>query len=303
MSEDLNLITIKKIKTSAGEHDIDAKYLGGYTFEQIRGMVQGVAGTYVIGTSKSSENGYDDVVKSTSNTVTTTKSILNTLTGTTESYKLGDIILMEEVSDGVKVFDRWVSLVDGDNITLAVLETQVALHHHEVSSSKSTAITGVTPTSTTNTMATVGNNVDVVSSGAGSVVTSVSFDDTAGYDLEISVGTETDGVGHSHTVESHDHSVSIIPSDFVTETASAYTTLTTSTYTPHTHTTVNVAGVQSDGTDITYVTGGETETFIKSLTDSEQTTGNTVLTTGVNTDGLNTNAQSSTDVIDRKSVV
>lgn len=97
---DSNLITIKKIRTSAGDHLIDATYLGGYTFDDIRGMVQGVVGTYVIPISNSDKEGYNDVVKSTGSTTHTTKSILNGLTGSSEDYKLGDIILMEEESDG-----------------------------------------------------------------------------------------------------------------------------------------------------------------------------------------------------------
>jgi arginine repressor len=51
MADD-KLITIKKIRTTSGEHEIDARYLGGYTFEQIQGMVQGVSGTFVISETK-----------------------------------------------------------------------------------------------------------------------------------------------------------------------------------------------------------------------------------------------------------
>ena len=43
-----DLVTIKKIRTAAGDHLIDATYLGGHTFDQIQGMVHGVIDTYVI---------------------------------------------------------------------------------------------------------------------------------------------------------------------------------------------------------------------------------------------------------------
>ena len=53
---DNNLVTIKKIRTTAGDHLIDATFLGGYTFEQIQGMVQGVVGTFVISESKKKQS-------------------------------------------------------------------------------------------------------------------------------------------------------------------------------------------------------------------------------------------------------
>ena len=168
---DNNLVTIKKIRTTAGDHLIDATFLGGYTFEEIQGMVQGVVGTFVISESKNNVEGYEDVVKSTESTVDTTSSVLNALTGNTESYKVGDIILMEEVSDGEKIFDRWVSKVDGENITLAVLETQVAKHHHEIKSTTGSALVGYEVESTI-AVPTVGEAVTVLTGAAGDVLTS-----------------------------------------------------------------------------------------------------------------------------------
>ena len=49
-----DLVTIKKIRTAAGDHLIDATYLGGHTFAEIEGMVHGGIETYVIPLSKSS---------------------------------------------------------------------------------------------------------------------------------------------------------------------------------------------------------------------------------------------------------
>ena len=298
---DSNLITIKKIRTSAGDHLIDATYLGGYTFDDIRGMVQGVVGTYVIPISNSDKEGYNDVVKSTGSTTHTTKSILNGLTGYSEDYKLGDIILMEEESDGEKIFDRWVSAIDENgNITLAVLETQVATHHHTIDLSKGGALTGVSSTSTTtNAIPTVGAAVTVLDgSNAPTIVTSVEHDDNGSHSFELSGESGDGSIGHSHTVNSHDHSVSFTPSSLVGERIDAYTSLDTDTYIPHTHTTTTVAGVQADDDVLTYVTGGgNTDTFVKTLKDSQSTTGGETLTTGDNEVGLSTSAQLSTDIV------
>lgn len=297
---DSNLNTIKKIRTTAGDHLIDATFLGGYTFDDIRGMVQGVAGTYVIPTTNSNKDGYDDVVKSTESTQLTTKSILNGLTGYTESYKIGDIILMEELSDGIKVFDRWISAIDGDNITLAVLETQVATHHHTIDVNKGAALTGVSKTVTTlNAIPTVGAAVTVLDGNdAPTVITSVEHDNNGGHNFVLSSESGDGSVSHSHTVESHNHSIRFTPNDLVNSNVDVYTSLSTDKYTPHTHTTTSVAGLPSDDDVLTYATGGgSTDTFVKTLKDSQLTTGGASSTTDDNTVGLSTSAQKSTDTV------
>ena len=135
---------IKKIKTAAGEHLIEAAYLTNGSdiktygdiheeIEDVRGIAQGAIETYVIpSTVSSTTTGYDKVVAATSAQTSTTKAILNTLTSTSATYKVGDIILMGATSDGTKHFDRWVSKVSGNTIYLDVLETQVATHHHTI---------------------------------------------------------------------------------------------------------------------------------------------------------------------------
>lgn len=299
-----DLVTIKKIRTAAGDHLIDATYLGGHTFEQIESMVHGGVETYVIPSSKSSVSGYTTIVDSTESTLTTTKTVLDSLTGgqANGGYKLGDVILMEATSDGKKVFDRWVSKVDGENITLAVLETQVAKHHHTVSvtTSKAKALTSATPTSTDNAIPTVGSAVTVLTGTSGEVITSVVHDDKGGHNLAIATATSTDGIGHSHTVKAHSHTVKFTPNTLVSENVAAYTSLTSANHTPHTHTNATVAGAHVDASKITYATGGgSTDTFIKTLTDSSSTTntGGKELTTNVNTAGLTTSTQASTDTI------
>lgn len=299
-----DLVTIKKIRTAAGDHLIDATYLSGHTFDEIESMVHGGVETYVIPSSKSSVSGYTTIVNSTENTLITTKTVLDSLTDGQEEggYKLGDIILMEATSDGTKVFDRWVSKVDGENITLAVLETQVAKHHHTVgvSTSKAKALTSASPTPTTNAIPTVGAAVTVLTGTSGDVITSVDHDDNGGHNLAIATATSTDGIGHSHTVKSHTHTVKFTPSTLVSENVAAYTSLTSANHTPHTHTTTTVAGAHVDGSQITYATGGgSTDTFIKTLTDSSSTTdtGGKALTTNANTAGLSTSTQASTDTI------
>lgn len=299
-----DLVTIKKIRTSAGDHLIDATYLGGHTFSDIESMVHGGVETYVIPSSKSSVSGYTTIVNSTESTLVTTKTVLNNLTDgqANGGYKLGDIILMEATSDGTKVFDRWVSKVDGENITLAVLETQVAKHHHtvSVSTSKAKALTSATPTPTTNAIPTVGAAVTVLTGASGEVITSVAHDDNGGHNLAIATATSTDGIGHTHTVKSHTHTVKFTPSTLVSENVAAYTSLTSANHTPHTHSTTTVAGAHVDGSKITFATGGgSTDTFIKTLTDSSTTTntGGKELTTNSNTAGLSTSTQASTDKI------
>jgi hypothetical protein len=299
-----DLVTIKKIRTAAGDHLIDATYLGGHTFEQIESMVHGGVETYVIPSSKSSVSGYTTIVDSTESTLTTTKTVLDSLTDgqANGGYKLGDVILMEATSDGKKVFDRWVSKVEGENITLAVLETQVAKHHHTVSvtTSKAKALTSATPTSTDNAIPTVGSAVTVLTGTSGEVITSVVHDDKGGHNLAIATATSTDGIGHSHTVKAHSHTVKFTPSTLVSENVAAYTSLTSANHTPHTHTNATVAGAHVDASKFTYATGGgSTDTFIKTLTDSSSTTntGGRELTTNANTAGLTTSTQASTDTV------
>ena len=299
-----DLVTIKKIRTAAGDHLIDATYLGGHTFEQIESMVHGGVETYVIPSSKSSVSGYTTIVDSTESTLTTTKTVLDSLTDgqANGGYKLGDVILMEATSDGKKVFDRWVSNVNGDTITLAVLETQVAKHHHTVgvTTSKAKALTSATPTTTTNAIPTVGSAVTVLTGTSGEVITSVVHDDEGGHDLAIATATSADGIGHSHTVKTHSHDVKFTPNTLVSQNVAAYTSLTSANYTPHTHTNTTVAGAHVDGSKFTYATGGgSTDTFIKTLTDSSSTTntGGRELTTNANTAGLTTSTQASTDTV------
>ena len=298
-----DLVTIKKIRTAAGDHLIDATYLGGHTFDQIQGMVHGVIDTYVIPASNSTQPGYSSVVDSDANELPTKKSILNGLVtpaNASGKYKLGDVILIGASSDGTKKFDRWVSAVDGDDVTLSVLETKVAKHHHTlgVTTSKEKALTGATPTLTTNAIPKVGTAVTVLTGTSGEVITSVSLSGGSNT-LAIATATSADGVGHSHTVNSHNHTVKFTPSTLVSQTVSAYTSLTSANYIPHTHGTTSVAGVHVDASKITYATGaGSTETFIKTLTDSSAiNTGDKSLTTGANTTGLSTSTQTSSDTI------
>lgn len=288
----------------------NAAKLGGYTFEQIESMVHGAIETYVIPSSKSSVSGYEGIINATGNTVTTTKTVLDNLTGgqANGGYKLGDVILMEATSDGKKVFDRWVSDVDGEDITLAVLETQVATHHHKVNMltgvsrtiTSSNAFTGATPTTTTSNMAYAGTAKTVLTGEAGEVITSVSHDNNGKYDLAVSTtSTSANAVGHAHTVKAHNHSVKFTPSSLVSKNVSVISSLTPLDYTPHKHTTiVSAAGTPKSETTITYVTGpSATDTFIKTLKDSSLSTGGATADTNANTSGLTTSTQVSTDSV------
>jgi hypothetical protein len=292
---------IKQIKIGNTNYDIDAKKWDGHSFSEITDLVHGVVDTYVIPTTKSSTTGYSEVVSATTAQVTTTVSKLKGLVTNSpddkfDEFGVGDIILMGATSDGSKNFDRWISNISGTGdsatITLDVLETQVATHHHtfdtpvvEISSKPSSkALTGVNiTTKTTSTMATVGTTIGSILTGAsGNVITSVKYSGDGSYDLDLVAGTTAD-YGHSHTVNSHTHSVTFKPSSYVSRSIEAYTTLTSAEYTPHTHTSTTVAATPVTDTTLTYVTGvSASATFIKTLTDSNQTTGN-------NTQGLTTN--------------
>ena len=297
---------IKQIKIGDDLYDIDATKWGGHKFTELSSLIYGGAETFVIPLSKSSASGYADIVNSTKTTLSTTKTILNGLMADGQAnggYKLGDVILIEATSDGNKVFDRWISAVEGDNVTLSVLETQVATHHHTVgvTTSKAKALTGPTHTTTTNAIPTVGSTKTVLTGTSGEVITSVTYDGDGVNTLAIATATSDSadgGVGHSHTVNSHNHTVKFTPSTLVSQNVSAYTSLSSANYTPHTHTNATVAGAHVDGSNITYVTGGSTGSFIKTLTDSSAVnTGDRALTTNVNVDGLSTSTQASTDTV------
>lgn len=297
-----NIIRSIQPTKDGATYDIVAKYLNGtsgdYSLDEILDLVQGVVDTYVIESQSEPTSDYNTVVKSTNSKITTTIGKLNTLVGRTSgSFKVGDIILMEEVSDGIKVFDRWISAVDDTDVTLAVLETQVATHHHtiNISSSSGKALTGVS-TSPTVTLTSVGDAVSVITSVAGTFVTDISL--TGGGDTLTLTSSSASGsvVGHSHTVDSHSHTFK--PSALVSQTASAYTSLTSSKHTPHTHSVVSAAGKTTNGSAFNVVTGvSASAAFIKTLTDSDnQTTGGTSnLTTNLNEgNSLTTSTQSST---------
>lgn len=275
MSELLNEKIIRKIRTSQGDHEISAKYWDDKTFDEVAGLIHGVVGTYVIPVSNSEVDGYEDIVKSSDATIIVSSSVINSLIykssgsdSDTVIFKVGDIILLEEISneDDVKAFDRWVSKVDGDNITLSVLETQVSTHHHTIESTTDSAITSVE--TTTVQVANVGTAV-TVTSDEGTYVTSVSYgEDEGSHTFNVVAGTTEDGVGHKHDIAAHEHTVTINTSDFAGSQVEAYTSLTSDSYTPHTHTSTDVASVSVSDTDITYVNGGTTDVFVKSLKDS-----------------------------------
>ena len=301
---------IKKIRCSNGhDHLIDATYLSGHTYDDIEKMVHGAIDTYVIPTSKSTNSNYSGVVNESGNTVTISKENLAGLVSENpievdadydECFNIGDVILMEATSDGTKVFDRWISAISGTGksaiVTLAVLETQVATHHHTITASTNNALTTVTSQVLTAKIPTVGSAVNVVTSVTeGTFVKSVSLTD--GSD-NLTLTSASTGLGHTHSIDSHTHVVKITnPSTLVSQKVSAYTSLTSSNRTFHSHTSQSVAGAKSDDDAITYVTGqGGTDTFIKSLTTNVATTTSTSLTTGSNS-VVTTDAQTSSDEI------
>ena len=312
---------IQQIKDTSGKAwDISAKYINGIPGDDLIDMIHGAIETYVIPTSKSSDSNYASIVNSTSATVTTTFGALKNLIDCSDpkGLRLGDVILMEATSDGTKVFDRWVSansndgtspVSDSDSITLSVLETQVATHHHTIpthtfTKTSAKVLTGVTiKTTTTNNVAYAGTDVPVLQGEAGDYVTSVTHDSSGKHTLSIANGTSTSGHAHSHTVtvSTHNHTVKFKPNTIVSRSINAYTSLQTGEYIPHTHSTVTAAGAATNSASFKYVNGGSTDTFLKSVTDASTTTNTgqntTGTSTGYNTAGLSTSTQASTDTI------
>jgi hypothetical protein len=333
------LVTIKRIKVGNNEHEIDATYLGGKTYQNIhdeigavsdevsavRSIAQGAIETYVIPSQSSPTQDYKSVVRNANNTISTTKTKLTNLIKTIPghdvngSFKVGDVILMEEVADPTstdttkhQIFDRWISAIDGENFTLTVLETQVATHHHTISiASKPTAsaVVSVGETATVNNMAYAGVEKTVVTgvsstelSSGWDFITSVAHSGGSYSISAVSTAPSDDDTyaGHSHTVNSHTHSISVNPSSsFVSEHVSAYTTLNSAYHIPHSHTNAAVAGPATTSDSFKYVTGGSRENFIKSLKyDTEVSTTSVSLTTdsnaaGVSTDVIGTNISTS----------
>ena len=305
---------IKQIKAPNGTtYEIDAKYWDGHQFSEITNLVHGVVGTYVIEakTGSSATSDYKEIVESSAAQLTTTTAKLGALTGVpAESwvdFSVGDIILMGATSDGKVNFDRWISKVDNSgNVTLDVLETQVAKHHHTITvpsiriSDVNVLTSATVGSTTTSNMAYAGSDVNVVTGASDDnvvVVTSVTHDGSGNYNLKIETGASTD-YGHSHTVNAHNHTVKYDKTT-VSSNVEAFTSLNTDSYTPHTHTLVSVAGeAQSDST-ITYVnaTPKSTATFIKTLTDASTTTATGGATPATNDVSLTTTAQTSDDTI------
>ena len=287
-------MAIKQIKDSAGvAHDLDAKLWDGHSYSELTSMVHGVVDTYVIAaqTAGSETDAYKAVVQSTAAQCSTTESNLNILTGasSTNTYKVGDIVLMGATSTGTHTFDRWVSKISGTTVYLDVLETQVATHTHNVTTGSAKALTGVSATnSTTANVAKVGSAVSVVTSGTGVVVTGVAYNGTGSNTMKIE-SVSSGGVGHSHTVNGHTHSITLGQTALVSQKANAFTSLVSVSLTPHTHgNNVNVAGTPSNSTSFKYVSGGSTATFIKTLKDSDD------IATGENTTATSTGEQTLT---------
>ena len=309
---------IKQIQATNGtKYDIDAKYWDGHQFSEITNLVHGVVDTYVIptqtGTSATSD--YKAIVESSAAQVTTTTSKLGVLTGVPaaswDKFGVGDIVLMGATSDGKLNFDRWISSVDASgNITLDVLETQVATHYHTfpthtLSTTSANVLTSVKINkTTTSNVAYAGADVSVLQGEAGDYVTSVEHDNSGKHSLSLATGTSTSGYGHKHTVtvSNHNHTVKFTPTTIVSQSIDAYTSLTTDNYTPHKHSAaVTAAGVDTNSASFKYVTGGSTDIFLKGVTDAS-TASNTGenskgVSTGNNTAGLTTSTQASTDTI------
>ena len=293
MADFIKQIKAKNASGQEVEYYIDAKKWDGHSFSEITNLVHGVVDTYVIpaqtGTSATSD--YKAIVESSAAQVTTTTAKLGALTGTPaaswDKFGIGDIILMGATSDGKVNFDRWISDIDDNgNVKLDVLETQVATHHHTITESKASAVTSVTTTSTA-TLAKVGTAVTVVTgvSGTPGVMTGISYSGSGSHNINVTTATSTDSgaAGHSHSISGHSHTIT--PTTLVSENIDVYTTLSTSSFTPHSHGTTSVAGAHKNSGAITYATGvsSVSGTYVVDLKENTANTGGTSnLTTNSN---------------------
>ena len=284
---------IKKINTGTSTYEIDAAYLGNRSAADWEKMIHGAIDTYVIPTSKNTgttATAYGKIVGKTEATITLTQAELKSLVTPANAFKVGDVILLEAPStDSAFMFDRWISAIAGtsdtSNITLAILETHVQTHHHIITDNKANAVTGVTTTST-GTLAKVGTAVTVVTgvSGTPSVMTGVAYNGTGSHSIAVETATSTDAgaVGHSHSISEHSHSFT--PNTLVSENVDAYTLLSTSTFTQHSHGTASVAGAHKNSSAITFATGVSSVSgaYVIDLKETSTKTGGQSLTTNSN---------------------
>ena len=302
-----NASIIKQITgTNGTTYELNAKYWNDYEVDDLMSVIHGAIDTYVIPAQTSNKTAnYKAVVESTATQVSTTKSVLVELVSTEpanfSNFKVGDVILMGATSDGTKVFDRWVSHVGTETdpvIKLDVLETQVATHHHKLPSlSTSSALKSVKASSRSVVIPTVGTAVNVLTSAKGTFVTSVAYSNNGSDGKVLTSESGTGSVAHSHTVNSHNHSVTFKPTSLVSRSISAVYSVTSKKYTPHTHTSTTVATAATNGTAFTYVTGiSQTDTFIKTLKYTSTNTGAASGNTGGSGE-LSTSTQASTDTV------
>ena len=296
---DRRVIAQIQIPDDGEPYDIDAKYWGGHEFNDVTDALHGVVDTFVISetNSESSPNDYNTIVTNVSTTMSTTRTILDSLVDIKPSggYKVGDIVLLEKTDS----FDRWVSKISGETVYLTVLETQVGKHHHTVSlpsltQSSSLALVSYNAVMTDSTFAVALASIKVITSVSGIFLTSVSYLDEGKNELKLKTSTESGDVGHKHTI-------SFTPTSIVSRNIPAYTGLSTSSYTPHKHNTasVDVADKISSTESVNYVTGVSTsDTFIKTLISSKKNTGGaSKTTTGNNESGKVTSLQVSGSTI------
>lgn len=282
------MAVIKKINTGTSVYEIDAAYLGSRSAADWEAMIHGAIETYVVPTSKSGVAAYGDIVGNTDATITLTQAELKSLVEPAKEFQVGDVILLEAPStDTAFMFDRWISNIagtsDNSNITLSILETHVQTHHHTITDTKASAIIGLSAPQTT-TLAKVGTAVTVVTgvSGTPSVMTGVTYSGNGSHNINVATGTSTDGVGHSHSISGHTHTIT--PTALVSQNADAYTYLSTTSFTPHSHGTTSVAGAHKNSGAIDYATGvsSVSGTYVIDLKETSTNTGGQSLTTKSN---------------------
>lgn len=143
--------------------------------------------------------------------------------------------------------------------------------------STGSAVTSATKISGSANVTVVNGTISTTTQSAGScTVTSDTQSHTSGTvsatGSAASSGAHTHGFGHTHAIASHTHGIAHHVHKYdkatVGTSSKAITSLSTTTYTPHTHETVTVAATAVNGTSFKYITGGSTTTVVQNLKDT-----------------------------------
>lgn len=223
----------------------------------------GVSVTDSVKTTSSGAHTHTVTVNTGNNVVTSVSVAPNVVTSVV--YTPGNV--QANVVTGISTEDVTVATSWGDAPTSSFVKSWSCIVTDGVLSfttSSDSAVTSATKVSSSKSVKVVKTVSSDTQSNATCVVTSgVQSSSKSSVTLTATVseaGGHQHGFSHTHTLPAHTHSVASHSHTYVKTIASEKFsairsfTLSTDTYTPHTHTSVSVAGVKSNGDQLTYVT-------------------------------------------------